>query len=138
MTLWRRAMTIPLNAWRYSQQKPLEAFLYAGAFLVAAYFARVVLAFLALVMMGGALYRLIRRGSPRAHPWRIEIDRQLRPEVFRTDGEAVEWLHTHGPKHIDLTRRGPGLWESPSDAGLIRIFQADNNLNNSLSRVDTP
>ncbi|PSN10655.1 hypothetical protein C7271_25695 [filamentous cyanobacterium CCP5] len=59
MALWRRALAIPQNAWRYSQQRPLEAFVYAALFLAAAYFARLVLALLALVLMGGALYRLI-------------------------------------------------------------------------------
>lgn len=133
MTFWQRALKIPVNAWQYSQQKPLEAFLYAGAFLVAAFFARLVLAFLALVLMGGALYRLIRRGNPRNKPWRIEINHQLRPEIFRTDGEAVEWLHTYGPPDLKLTQQEPDLWESLSDIGLIRVFKVKQT-SQSLSR----
>lgn len=48
------------RAWAYSQRRPVEAIVYAGAVLVAAYFARLLLAVLALALMIGALQKLLR------------------------------------------------------------------------------
>ncbi|MEM8806840.1 MAG: hypothetical protein AAGF01_12505 [Cyanobacteria bacterium P01_G01_bin.38] len=54
---------MPRNAWRYSRHRPLEAFCYAGAVLLAAWLARLFLSIVALTLMVGALHSLINQES---------------------------------------------------------------------------
>ena len=59
--VFRQIATAPQQAWRYSQQHPLEAFVYGGICLFFAVGAKIFLSVLAFCLMGGAVCRLLNR-----------------------------------------------------------------------------
>ncbi len=57
----KRLSEIPLNAWHYSQKRPIEAGLYGGGLLLCALFAKVAISIVGIALISGSFYALLMK-----------------------------------------------------------------------------